>query len=112
VSGKEQLESHPDARPVGRVEAVAWIALLCVRGVLLWLVVPLAFCFWLLLLTPVRAILRRKYLSVGQVIGWFDLNLIAAIAQILIRPFGRQVPFTPWLAMSSVEHRVSLIDPA
>jgi len=48
---------------------------------------------------------------VGKVIGWFDLNLIAAIGQIFIRPFGRHPEFTPWSALSSVEHRVSPIDP-
>ncbi|HEV1992078.1 MAG TPA: hypothetical protein VGR34_04350 [Candidatus Dormibacteraeota bacterium] len=48
----------------------------------------------------------------GKVIGWFDLNLMAAIGQIVIRPFGRRVDFTPWSALSSVDHRVSLIDPA
>ena len=90
---------------------VAWFGLLCVRGILLWLVVPLAFCVWLLVLTPARAILRRPYVAVGKVIGWFDLNLIAAIGQIFIRPFGRHPEFTPWSALSSVEHRVSPIDP-
>jgi hypothetical protein len=84
--------------------------LLAVRGLLLWLVVPLAFLLWLLL-TPLRAILRRSFVAPGKVIGWADLNLTAAIGQILIRPFGRPVGFTAWSDMALVDHRVSVIDP-
>src|ERR1700682_1691529 len=107
----EPSETHPPYRPASRVEAVAVLALLLVRGVLLWLVVPLAFCFWLLL-TPARALFRRRYVGVGRVIGWFDLNLVALIGQVLIRPFGRRVDFTAWSAISSIDPRVRLIDPA
>src|SRR6266851_9923742 len=76
-------------------EAIALFVLLAVRGLLLWLVVSLAFLLWLLL-TPQRAILHRSFVAPGKVIGWADLNLTAAIGQILIRPFGRPVGFTRW----------------
>jgi len=97
-------------RPAGGLEAIAWFVLLAVRGLLLWLVVPLALLLWLLL-TPMRAILHRSFISPGKVIGWADLNLTAAVGHILIRPFGRPVGFTPWSGMASVDHRVSVIDP-
>jgi hypothetical protein len=91
-------------------EAIAGFVLLLVRGLLLWLVIPLAFISWLLL-APARALLGRPYVAPGKVIGWADLNLIAAIGQLLVRPFGRRVDFTPWSELMSVDHRVSLIDP-
>jgi len=81
-----------------------------VRGLLLWLVVSLAFLLWLLL-TPTRAVLHSSFVAPGKVIGWADLNLTAAIGQILIRPFGRRVDFTPWSNLPLVDHRVSVIDP-
>jgi len=98
------------SRPVRGLEAVAWFVLLAVRGLLLWLVVPLAFMLWLLL-TPMRAILHRSFVAPGKVIGWADLNLTAVVGQILIRPFDRTVGFTPWSGMALVDHRVSVIDP-
>jgi len=98
------------SRPIGGLEAIAWFMLLAVRGLLLWLVVPLAFLLWLLL-TPIRALRHRSFVSPSKVIGWADLNLIAVVGQILIRPFGRPVGFTPWSEMASVDHHVSVIDP-
>jgi len=98
------------SRPVGGLEAIAWFVLLAVRGLLLWLVVPLAFLLWLLL-TPIRALRHRSFVSPSKVIGWADLNLIAVVGQILIRPFDRPTSFTPWSGMASVDHRVSVVDP-
>jgi len=98
------------SRPVGGLEAIAWFVLLAVRGLLLWLVVPLAFLLWLLL-TPMRAILHRSFVAPGKVIGWADLNLIGLVGRLLIRPFGRPVGFTPWSDVALVDHRVSLVDP-
>jgi len=98
------------SRPVGGFEAIAWFVLLAVRGLLLWLVVPLALLLWLLL-TPIRALRHRSFASPSKVIGWADLNLIAVVGQILIRPFGRPIGLTPWSDMSLVDHRVSVIDP-
>jgi len=89
---------------------MALLGLLLVRGLFLWLVVPLAFLLWLVL-TPVRALRRRSFVSPGKVIGWADLNLTAALGQVLIRPFGRRVDFTPWSSLPLVDHRVSVVDP-
>ena len=107
---QERAASNPGHLRAGGAESIAWLVLLVVRGLLLWLTLPLAFLLWLLL-TPMRAIFRRSFVSPGKVIGWADLNLIAALGQILIRPFGRPVDFTPWSNMALVDHRVSLVDP-
>jgi hypothetical protein len=82
----------------------------CVRGILLWIVVPAAICVWLLVL-PGRAAFRRPYLRAGKVIGWADLNVSAILAQILLRPVGGPVAFVPWSQIDAVQHRVSWIDP-
>ena len=92
------------------VQAIALLGLLIVRGLFLWLVVPLAFLLWLLI-TPIRALRHRSFVSPSKVIGWSDLNLTAALGQVLIRPFGRRVDFTPWSSLPLVDHGVSVVDP-
>jgi hypothetical protein len=109
ISSKRQ-RSDPGHPPPGIAEAIVWFVLLVIRGLLLWLVIPLAFVLWLLI-SPARVVLHRPYATLGKVIGWADLNLTAAIAQILIRPFGRRISFIQWSSLLSVNHRVSLIDP-
>jgi hypothetical protein len=89
---------------------MAILLLFCVRGVLLWLVVPLAFCLWILLLLP-RAVFGRTYVSPGKVIAFADLNLSAAIGLLLLRPLGKDVPFTSWSELETIEHRVRIVDP-
>ena len=91
------------------LNAIAILLLLGVRGVLLWPVVPLAFCLWILLLLP-RAVFGSSYVSPGKVIAWADLNLTAAIGLLLLRPLGKDVHFTPWSALETIEHRVSIVD--
>jgi hypothetical protein len=56
-------------------------------------------------------ILGKPYITAGKLIGWADMNLTAAIGQMLVRPFGQGSDFTPWSKVLSVEHRVSIIDP-
>jgi len=98
-------------RPVGGgLEAIALLVLLIVRAFLLWLVISIAFLVWLVL-SPIRLTLRKPYITPGQLIGWADMNLSAAIGQVLVRPFGRGSDFTPWSRVLSVVHRVSIIDP-
>ncbi len=92
------------------LEAIALFVLLVVRGWLLWLVIPIAFLGWLVM-SPIRLTLGKPYITTGKLIGWADMNLSAAIGQVLVRPFGRRSDFTPWSRVLSVEHRVSIIDP-
>lgn len=79
--------------------------MLLVRGVLLWVVIPASVIWWLIAI-PVNALMRKPYVSLGQTIGWADLNLMALLT------LGRLNPFVSWSNASKVEHRVSLIDPA
>ena len=92
------------------LEAIALFVLLVVRGWLLWLVIPLAFLGWLVM-SPIRVMLSKPYIALGKLIGWVDMNLTAAIGEVLVRPFGRRSDFTPWSRVLSIEHRVSIIDP-
>lgn len=88
---------------------VAGLLLLLVRGVLLWAVIPLAICVWLFAYLR----LRRAGVGLGQFLGWVDLNLMASLSQIALRPLFRDpVPWVGWREMPGVTHRLRLIDPA
>ncbi len=91
----------------GQNPAPAGFALLLIRGVLLWAVIPLAACAWV----PAALWLRRRGVRFGHFLGWVDLNLIAFLARIVLRPFFRVPPtWVPASAMSQVTHRVNGLD--
>jgi hypothetical protein len=82
--------------------------LLTVRGLLLWVVLPLG-CVAGVLVAPW---LHKRGIKFGQFLGWIDINLIALVQRSLLRPFYRKVP-PPWVPateMSGVKHRVGMID--
>jgi hypothetical protein len=80
-----------------------------VRGVLLWLVIPVVAVCWLPLAFP----LRRRGVTFGRFLGWVDLNLVAALQRSILRPlFRRPIRWTPVRAMPDVTHRVRWLDPA
>lgn len=111
MGGRHLTEQMDANRHLGSgLEAVALFTLLVVRGWLLWLVIPIALLGWLVT-SPIRLILGKPYITAGKLIGWADMNLTAAIGQMLVRPFGQRSDFTPWSKVLSVEHRVSIIDP-
>lgn len=92
-----------------RNSVVAGLLLLLLRGILLWVVVPLSVCVWPFVYIP----LRRSRVRLGQFLGWVDLNLMAALSQIVLRPLFRDpVPWVAWGEMAGVTHRVRLIDAA
>jgi hypothetical protein len=87
---------------------LAGLALLFLRGLLLWLAVPLTVVVWV----PASFVLRRRGIRFVQFLGWVDLNLIAFLARTVLRPLFRAPP--PWVrgaAMPRVTHRVALTDP-
>ena len=90
--------------------AGAYFLFLCIRGILLWVVIPIAFCAWLMMLL-LRPMFRKPYLPIGKLVGWAGLNLRAAIAQALLRPLGYRIRFTPWADLHHVKHRVNWADP-
>ncbi len=83
-----------------------WVqfAVLVIRGILLWLVVPLAAVSWVVLGPFTKA-------SLGACIGWFDLNLVAFIQRVLLRPVVRRPPasWLPLTKMRRTTHRVALL---
>lgn len=85
----------------------AGFVLLIIRGVALWLVVPVS-----VLTYPAIRVLGNR-VTVAQTMGWADLNLIALLQRAFPRrAFPNRVSFVGWRAMASVTHRISLIDPA
>lgn len=94
---------------VRRNSPIAGLLLLLMRGILLWAVVPLAICVWPFAYPG----LRRKGIGLGQYLGWVDVNLMASLSQVVLRPLFRSpVPWVAWREMSQVTHRLRLIDPA
>jgi hypothetical protein len=90
-----------------RASIVARLALLCLRGVLLWIVIPLAVLAWL----PVSVRLRRRGVKLGQFLGWADLNLMAFLERTILRPLFRSpIQWTPMRVMPEVTHRVGALD--
>jgi hypothetical protein len=85
--------------------------LLCIRGGLLWIALPLAFLVWIVRLP--YGLLARRRVPLGAVAGWFDLNLIAAIERSVLAPIATtKQEFVPWRDLAEVEHRVHWTDPA
>jgi hypothetical protein len=85
------------------------VALLLVRGILLWIVVPLAFVCWLLLAIP----LHRRGVTFGKFLGWVDLNLVAFLGRTILRPIVRTpLNWVPASEMPEVKHRLRSHDPA
>jgi hypothetical protein len=83
--------------------------LLGVRGVLLWALVPLATCVWLL----IAPWLRRRGVGLGGFLGWVDLNFVALLARSVLRPLFADPP--RWIGfreMAQVTHRIGWTDPA
>ena len=87
---------------------LAGILLLTVRGVLLWVVLPIGCLAWVL----GAPWLHKRGIKIGQFLGWIDINLIALIQHSLLRPFYRNAAL-PWLSareISGVVHRAGLMD--
>jgi hypothetical protein len=85
------------------------LLLLLIRGVALWIVIPVTVLVWLV----AGARLRRRAITLAQFLGWVDLNLVALIERSVLRPFV-SVPM-PWSSakeIPTVTHRISLLDAA
>jgi len=91
-----------------RNSIVGSLAVLLVRGVLLWVVVPLAAIAW-----PFVALrLRRRGATFGRYLGWVDLNLIAGLQRTILRPLVRAPSnWVPAREMPQVTHRLRATDP-
>lgn len=89
-----------------RVSALAGLTLLAIRGVLLWVVIPLTMLCWL----PASFWLRRRDVHLGQFLGWVDINLVACLERTALRPlFRAPVAWVPARSMPQVTHRVDVL---
>lgn len=92
-----------------RLPIFTGLILLGIRGVALWLVVPVALIAWLFW----WPILRRSDIQLSQFLGWVDLNLISAIEHSVLRPLIRvPLPWTSTRELPNVTHRIGTSDPA
>jgi hypothetical protein len=86
---------------------VAGLSLLIARGILLWIAIPLGFVGWVIL-TPW---LRAPGITLGQFLGWIDINLIAALERGVLRPlFRHPQPWTSARDIAKVRHRIGKLD--
>lgn len=94
--------------PSGRkVHPFSWMVLLVVHGFLIWWLVPIWFVLWLILCVW----MLRKRVGLGRFLGWADINFIAFLQRVIMRPmFPNPVSWVPVRDMPEVEHRVSLLD--
>ena len=76
------------------------LAILPLRGFLLWLVIPVGFVAWLAYFRWTRSA------SLRQCLKWFDLNLVALLQRLLKRStIEPDVPWVPSRMMPSVTLR-------
>ncbi|MDQ1546681.1 MAG: hypothetical protein QOH69_1585 [Actinomycetota bacterium] len=95
-----------NAKPSGVVPGVT---LLVVRGILLWVLIPLGFVGWIVTLPWTY----RQQVSLGGFLGWLDNNLVIAIARSLLRPWFPE-PTLTWTSakdIAEVTHRIGVLDP-
>ena len=86
----------------------ASLVLLIVRGILLWVVVPLGCIAWVI----VSPWLHKRGVAIGQFLGWVDIHLIALIQRSLLRPFIRDTAqsWVPAKKIHEVVHRIGKLD--
>ena len=76
------------------------------RGILLWILIPLGFVAWIL----GSPWFLLKHISLGQFLGWLDLNLCVALQRGPLRLFIAK-PWLSWIPASKMhqtEHRIAL----
>lgn len=64
--------------PPQRLEAAAAVFLLACRGILIWLLIPLATIAWALWLGP------RYRVGLGATLGWADWNLVVLLSRVVV----------------------------
>ena len=102
------IESTGTPLRMATVGVIPGLLLLILRGILLWIVIPLAFLAWLLLLPW----LHSRRVTVGQFLGWVDNNFIAALQRSVLRPLFQSPP-QHWIRAHDIErvtHRIGKLD--
>jgi hypothetical protein len=81
---------------------------LFVRGLLLWIVVPVGFVAWV---GSSRWQIKRK-VALGQFLDWIDSNMLIIIERSVLRPFF-PTPTHSWVPTkdrAQVQHRIGVSD--
>ena len=92
----------------GSAGAVAKLVLLVIRGVLLWLVIPLGLVLWLVTFQWIG----KRAVTLGAFLGWLDNNLVYLLQRGLLRPWFPVATVT-WIRArdrSRTIHRVRGMD--
>jgi hypothetical protein len=101
---RAEFELQTDRRPL---EPLPAFLMLMARTLLLWLLVPLGFLGWVL----ASPWFLRKHVSLGQFLGWLDLNLVAALQRCPLRSLVAE-PRPEWAPPSKIaqtEHRIHVL---
>lgn len=88
-------------------DPIAGVLLMLLRGLLLWLLIPLGTLAWIFSLPVSRS-------GWGNFLGWLDNNMIAALQQTIFR-VGYPEPSCRWVRFRnrhSVKHRIRFGDMA
>jgi hypothetical protein len=87
----------------GARRQAAELTLLGLRGLLLWLVIPLTILAW-----PMVAIAMRG-VRLGALLGWVDLNLVAVLQRTILRPlFNHPASLIPTADLRYCSHRIHM----
>jgi len=90
------------------LEPLPALLMLFSRALLLWILIPLGFAAWVL----GSPWFLLKHVSLGQFLGWLDLNLCVALQRGPLRPFiaKPRVKWIPGSKMHQTEHRIRMLD--
>ncbi|MFF2493447.1 hypothetical protein [Agromyces sp. NPDC058064] len=84
------------------------LALLLIRGLLLWILIPVGTVLWLIVFG------WTAHVSLGTLLGWLDLNLTVVLHRVMVLPVrGKNTlprpEFVPMRHIHSVKHRVHIV---
>jgi len=81
------------------------LVLMVIRGIALWLLVPIGFFVWIL----VSPWLVPRAVGLSKFVGWIDLNFAAFLQRVILRPFFAtlSLPWVPFRDACNLRHRVS-----
>lgn len=83
------------------------LLVLTLHGLIMWITVPLSYAVACLILP----IWRRRGASIGEVVGWIDLNVIVLMFKSIARPLVITIP--EWISLEDAKssgYRVSILD--
>jgi hypothetical protein len=102
--------------PAGRGPKIAFLytlLLFSIRGVVLWVIVPVTFAFWLVL-SPIRLVrrlfFRIRHPTFRQYLTWADEVLITVLEHTVLRPLCTPSRFPYWPKVGDRGPKTSLLD--